>query len=76
MTYSKTAKIETGQVYAMRSIAYRSEAMSQTEKDADVVIVLKVVDTDDNGGATLLWKEISRKPGLVMEEDETETDEI
>ncbi|REJ77875.1 MAG: hypothetical protein DWQ47_16065 [Acidobacteria bacterium] len=66
LTYSKTVEIEQGAVYALRAIAYRSAESSPSDKDADVVVLMKVVETDDEGGATVLWRELSRGPGMVM----------
>lgn len=68
--YSKVAKIEPGHVYAFRSIAYRGETTEPLEKDADVVVVFKVVANEDDGDTTIVWKELSRKPGMVMKMSE------
>lgn len=64
--YSKVAKIDAGHVYAFRSIAYRGETTEPAPKDVDVVIVFKVVGQDGDGTTTIVWKELSRKPGMVM----------
>jgi len=74
LTYAKTAKIEKGKVYALRAIAYRSSQSSSTEKDHDVIVALKVLDIDDDGGATILWRVIERKPGQIMKEEPTTPD--
>lgn len=74
-TYSKSAKLRPGEVYALRAIAYRSPVNTPSEKDSDVVVVLKVLETGKDGGATILWRELSRKPGMVMrDEEQAETD--
>lgn len=74
-TYSKSAKLRPGGVYALRAISYRSPAISPSDKDTDVVVVLKVLETGKDGGATILWRELSRKPGMVMKDEErTEQD--
>lgn len=65
-TYSKAARILPDRVYAIRAIAYRSPDSSPGEKDADVIVVFKIVETDDEGGATIVWRELSRKEGLTM----------
>ncbi|HUF02715.1 MAG TPA: hypothetical protein VMM38_00915 [Aridibacter sp.] len=64
--YSKAAKIETGHVYAFRSIAYRGETTDPLAKDVDVVVVFKVVERDEDGGTTIVWRELLRSPGMVM----------
>ena len=71
-TYSKTARIELGGIYALRAIGYRSAALAGGDKDSDVVIVFKVVEADGRGGVTLLWREVARKPGVVMKEEAAE----
>ena len=70
LTYSKAARIVPDRVYGIRAIAYRSPDSSPGEKDADVVVVFKIVETDDEGGATVVWREISRKEGLIMRPEE------
>lgn len=64
-TYSKAAKISAGHVYALRTIAYRGEGSEPLPKDVDVAVVFRVIDLHD-GAVTIIWKEISRGPGLVM----------
>ena len=73
LTYSKTASVEPGAVYALRAIGYRSGTVAAGDKDSDVVIVFKVVETDGSGAATILWRELDRKPGVVMKEGGPET---
>ncbi len=65
-SYSKAAKIVPGNVYAIRSISYRPEGSEPLAKDADVVVVFKVVETPGEEGTTLVWKEILRNPGMEM----------
>lgn len=64
--YSKVAEIEAGHVYAFRSIAYRGETTEPAAKDVDVVVVFKVVEREGDGATTIVWKELMRKPGMVM----------
>jgi hypothetical protein len=66
-SYSKTARIVPGEVYAIRCIAYRPEGSEALEKDRDVVVVFKIVETPGEAGTTLVWKEIYRGDGMVME---------
>lgn len=70
--YSKAAKLQEGAVYALRSIAYRPEGAEPLGKDADVVVVFKVVALTSSGEVTIVWKELSRSPGVVMTRGEQE----
>lgn len=73
VTYSKAAAIQPGGTYALRAIGYRSAELAPGDKDADVIVVFRVIESDGRGGATILWREISRKPGMVMREDAAES---
>lgn len=64
--YSKAAEIVRDHVYALRTIAYRGEASEPSGKDADVVIIFRAVETDGNGGTTIVWREIARGEGMIM----------
>lgn len=68
-TYSKMALVERGCTYALRSIAYRPEGEDPLPKDADVVVVFKLVERSGSG-ATIVWKEIARGEGVQMKKDE------
>lgn len=48
----------------------------KADKRADVIIVFKVVRQEDNGGVSVLWRELSRKksPELVILKNERLTD--
>ncbi|MEK7722844.1 MAG: hypothetical protein AAB336_00700, partial [Acidobacteriota bacterium] len=78
--YSYGLYIEDKTTFALRSVAYRSKVMRSVsgvkydefdyDKRKDIVVVFRVVEKDENGDLTILWKEIARKDSPVIKIDE------
>ncbi|MBV9240681.1 MAG: hypothetical protein JO314_01630 [Acidobacteria bacterium] len=56
-----TAPISPGHTYALRSMAYKVDALKADDKRADILVVFNVIRLDDNGDVTLVWRELQRK---------------
>lgn len=60
--YSNAVKYKENITYALRSIAYKSEnRMIKSDKRSDVTIAFRIIRKEENGGISILWKEISRQ---------------
>ncbi len=66
--YSKSVPVKLGDVYAVRSIFYNSEMYllpefdkAYREHNLDIIAVFKIVEVDQNGAVTFLWRELSSK---------------
>jgi hypothetical protein len=66
-SYAKSAPVKENTTYALRSIAYYGEGIAQIGKNADVLIVFRVVRRNgDDGTLTVLWKELDRKEAVKL----------
>ena len=73
--FKKLLPVKEDMTYAMRSVAYQSDALAPRYKNgtiaadyrivgderADVVIVFRILRITEDGSATLLWKELMRQ---------------
>lgn len=69
--FSKVVPVETGGVYVIRSVAYKGYAWRtregvpynelQLDDRNDIIVAFKVVSRQDDGGVTILWKELRSK---------------
>jgi hypothetical protein len=60
VVYSKNVAANVGDTVVVRSIAYPVNGFAAT-KDADRVVVMKIVKKDADGALTLVWKELARQ---------------
>lgn len=68
--YSKAADLQLNSTYVIRSIAYEGNKFVTAKFASDLVIALKMIERDENGGAVFLWRELSVKtaPRLIYDE--------
>ncbi|HEX8264396.1 MAG TPA: hypothetical protein VF596_03155 [Pyrinomonadaceae bacterium] len=59
-SYNRIAQVKVNNVYAMRSIAYRSKAKT-LDKREDTILVFKVISRDIEGNVTLIWRKLKSK---------------
>ena len=74
-TYSKSVPVNLDNSYAVRTIFYNSEQYKASgfeqiysKDNSDVIAVFKIIDIDEEGHITVIWKELAKKdaPYLVL----------
>ena len=73
--YAKRVRAIANINYAMRVIAYRNDnvgGLIDFDKRMDLTVVFRIVRKDENGGITILWKELKRQdaPKLIFQKGE------
>lgn len=63
--YRNSLPVEENSTIALRSIAY-SDSTASSGKNADVIIVFRIVRRQLDGAVTILWKELSRQKGIEL----------
>jgi hypothetical protein len=71
MQYKKTAPVVENATYALRVIAYKGNIlrtyrgfvfdMLAGDKRIDLTLAFRVVRKDDDGGVTIIWRELARR---------------
>ncbi len=68
--YKQAEKIKENNVYAMRSISYRSKIKTASfDKRTDIIVVFKVIRIEKDGSVVLIWRKLQSKdaPKIVEE---------
>lgn len=87
-TYSKGVKVQENTTYAVRVVAYQYKDKADTREDKeaivnlfksinfdkrkDLIVAFRVVERRDDGGVTILWKQLQeqKSPKIVYQKDE------
>lgn len=74
ITYQKVLPAEVGKTYVLRVAAYEVEKYAEIKNDLrkDVIIAFKLVEKDEEGNMTLVWRELQRinSPKLIVPSDQ------
>ena len=66
-TFGTSARVHEGDVYGLRSTAYRVDGIDTDDKRVDVIVAFKVVRVDLAGDVTLVSKEMRRTKSAILD---------